>query len=658
MIRQVVLLVCVISFSPLYGQAPSKLDSLINLLNHTPKGQAKIDLYEKIVWYHNDITADLNLARKYADSVKWLADELKSEKGYFQAEYNYGLIAHFEGNFSLALEHLWPYVAYVKAQGDSALLAKGLYHIAMVNMNLGNYDETLAILYRILAIEEKANNSKKIASILNVIGATYKRINKLNEALAAYRQAGEIFKAANLKVDYGMSLQNMGNIYLAQKSYDTAKEAYEEALQIFYDFKNPAFIATVLGNIGNLHEEKNEFHNALQYHQRALSLWRQSARKRSLANCLNNIGKSYLKLKNYNQAETFLNEALQVSQEIKSNALLREVYLEIHALHVAKKDFEKAYHAYSLSNQFKDSLFNETSTKQINELQAKYEAEKKDKQITVLAKEKELQVKETERQATLNKAFAGGLILVLLVGALLFYIFRQRSMLTAKNTEVKESDFKRQASELEMKALRAQINPHFLFNCMNAINLMIRKGDSENACLYLSKFSKLVRLILENAEAAAVTLESEIALLESYIQLEELRFPGKINYSLSVDESIGIQNTYLPSMVLQPVIENAIWHGIIHKENDEKGVIRVDVRQQEDRLLCTVEDNGVGRDKARQLRDKSLMNNSMGMKITEQRLRLLSRKKTEDFIEIIDLKDSFNHALGTRVILHIPIAEQ
>ena len=136
---------------------------------------------------------------------------------------------------------------------------------------------------------------------------------------------------------------------------------------------------------------------------------------------------------------------------------------------------------------------------------------------------------------------------------------------------MKESDFKRQASELEMKALRAQINPHFFFNCMNAINLMIRKGDSENACLYLSKFSKLVRLILENAEAAAVTLESEMALLESYIQLEELRFPGKINYSLSVDESIGIQNTYLPSMVLQPVIENAIWHGIVHKENDEKG---------------------------------------------------------------------------------------
>lgn len=659
MIRHIAVLVYVLSFSSLYGQTPPKLDSLLNLLKQTPKGQAKIDLYEKICWHHTDITSDLLLASKYADSVKLLADELKSEKGYFQAEYNFGSIAHFKGEYPLALEHLHAFAAYMKAQGDSAQLAKGLYHIAMVNMNLGNYDKCFALLYRILAIEEKANNSKKIATIFNVIGATNKRINKFKEAIDAYRQAGKIFKAANLKVDYGMSLQNMANIYISLKSYDTAKLAYEEALQIFYDFKNPVFIGTVLGNLGNLHEAKNEYDKALQYHQQALTIWRQHIRKRQLANCLNNIGRSFMKLKRYSEADQYVKEALALALEVNSNPLLYDVYSNINDLHVEKKDFEKAYHYYSLATAIKDSLFNETSTKQINELQAKYEAEKKDKQIMVLAKEKELQVKETERRAALNKAFAAGLVLMILVVVLLFYIFRQRLLLTSKITEVKEAEFKRQVSELEMKALRAQINPHFLFNCMNAINLMIRKGDNENACLYLAKFSKLVRLILENAEASAVTLESEIALLESYIQLEELRLPGKISYSISVDESIGTQNTYLPSMILQPVIENAIWHGIVHKENDAKGMIKVDVRQNEDRLLCTVEDNGVGRDKAQQLRDKSLLNNkSMGMKITEERLRLLSRKQLDQFIEILDLKDVLNHAIGTRVTIHIPIAEQ
>ena len=277
----------------------------------------------------------------------------------------------------------------------------------------------------------------------------------------------------------------------------------------------------------------------------------------------------------------------------------------------------------------------------------------------MLAKEKEIQRKEGQRQAALNKAYIGGFIFIIVVCALIFYIIRQRLHLSAKNNEIKEVDFKRQVTELEMKALRAQINPHFLFNCMNAINLMILKGQTKNASLYLAKFSKLARLILENAEASVVTLESEMTLLESYIQLEELRLPGRIGYTISVGEGIGVQSTYLPSMVLQPVVENAIWHGIVHKENDEKGSIFIDVRQQNDELLCTVEDNGVGRAKAQQMRDKSLINNkSMGMKITEERLRLRHHKQVRECIQITDLRDMDNHAVGTRVVLHIPVAEQ
>ena len=188
---------------------------------------------------------------------------------------------------------------------------------------------------------------------------------------------------------------------------------------------------------------------------------------------------------------------------------------------------------------------------------------------------------------------------------------------------------------------------------------MILNGQKENASRYLTKFSKLVRLILENAEASAVTLESEMTLLESYIQLEGLRLPGRIGYSISIDKSIGTQSTYLPSMLLQPVVENAIWHGIAHRENESKGNISINVRQDDDQLLCTIEDNGVGRDRAQQLHDNSAMNHrAIGMKITEERLRLRKGKHSRQCIQITDLKDNHNHAVGTRVTLHIPIAEQ
>jgi len=652
MIRYHFILLITLSSASAFSQPKLKLDSLLNVLRQTAKSQTKIDLYEQICWFHIVTTPDVVIAEKYADSVRLLAEELKSERGRFQAEYNYGVIAHMKGNYPESEAHLQSVINHAKETGDSAQVGKGLYHLAMVNVYQGNYEKAMGQYYRLLAIEERANNSQKIASVLNAIGAAYKKLNKFQEGISAYRQANKIFKAADLKVDYAMGLSNMANIFALQELYDSAKLAYKEALAIFYDFKNPIFIATTLGNLGNLYETRNNYDSALVYHQRALAIWRQNTRKSSLANSLNNNGKSFLKLKNYKAADSHLMEAMQIARDIKAKPLLVDIYSNINTLHLEKKDFEKAYHYYSLSNHIKDSLFNETNTKQINELQTKFETAKKDQQITVLAKEK-------ERQGTINKAYAAGLVFTVLLGGVLFYANRQRTLVTEKNTQVKESDFKRQVSELEMKALRAQINPHFLFNCITAINLMIRKGETENACTYLAKFSRLVRLILENAEESAVTLESEIALMEAYIQLEELRFLRKVEYNISIHESIRPESTYLPSMVIQPVIENAIWHGIVHKENDAPGMISVTVSQNTDELLCTVEDNGVGRERAKALRDKSLMNNkSLGMKITEERLRLLSRNRSSHFIEITDLKDSNSHPSGTRVVLHIPIAEQ
>jgi len=568
------------------------------------------------------------------------------------------VISHQKGNYAQALSCLDAYIGYCKAAGDSSLLAKGLYHSAIVHIHKGNYERSLALFYRILAIEEAGNNPKKVATILNAIGAVYKNAGKFRKAITAYQQAAGIFKSSNLAPDYGMCLQNLGNVYVSLQRYDSAGQVYEEALGIFRDSGNKSFTATALGNLGNLHESTGEYEKAAHFHREALSIWRQDTRKRPLANCLNNLGKTFLKLRRYPEAEQFLNEALSMGLEIKSDPLLLEIYSSFNDMYVAREDFRRAYQYYTLANQTKDSIFNESNVRQMNQLQAEYEAVKKDKQIAVLARDQEIQKTETQRQAMLSKALGGGLVLTLLITALVYFIFRQRHVLAIKNDEVKEADFRRKVSELELKALRAQINPHFLFNCMNAINLMILKGEGDRASLYLGKFSKMVRLILENADTA-VSVQDEMALLESYIQLEALRFPGTFTYRISVEDSIEIKRTHMPSMVLQPVVENAIWHGIVHKGNSMGGLIVIDVTRRADQLYCTVEDNGVGRDQARTLRDRSLLQNkSMGIKITEDRLRLLNRTYADRCIEITDLKDPLNQPPGTRVTLQIPIAEQ
>ena len=652
------LLLCIVSMQPLFAQKTSLYDSLVTILGQTSEGETKLELYQRLCSYYTDISPNLTLAKNYVDSIASLAKKMDSDRWIYESQLLYGIIAYHQRKNDEATQYLQSYVDHLKSQGDSARVARGLFYIAALNADLGNFETSLATFYRVLAIAEGAGEAKKMATTLNSIGTVYKQLDKLPDAINAYHQSGKTFKAAGLKIDYAISLQNIANIFITQEKYDSAKQYYDEALLIFREYKHLPFEATVLGNMGNLYEAQDDYTTALSYHQQALAIWRKNVRKGSLANCLDNIGKSNLKLGRYKEADKYLREALPLAREVKRMPLVQDIYANFSTLYVETKDFEKAYRYHLLSSQVKDSLFNEENAKQINELQAKYENAKKDKQIVVLAKENELQEKETQRQATANRVLAGGLAFILVLGGLAYYIFRQRTLLTSKSNEVKEADFKRQLGELEMKALRAQINPHFLFNCMNAINLMIRKGDDDGACLYLAKFSKLVRLILENSETPSVTLESEIELLESYIMLEELRTPGKINHTITVDESVGLTQTYLPSMVLQPFVENAIWHGIAHKDNQSIGTILIHVMKEGDMLCCTIEDNGVGREQSRALRDKTLLKNkSMGIKITEERLRLISQQNRDQFIFITDLNDSHGAPAGTRVKVYIPISE-
>lgn len=341
--------------------------------------------------------------------------------------------------------------------------------------------------------------------------------------------------------------------------------------------------------------------------------------------------------------------------------MTRDIYTILSEVYAEELDFAKAYEFHQLLKTVDDSILNEGVTKQINELQIKYETEKKDQQITLLAAEKELQQKEAQRQATLKNASIGGVILIALLAGLLFYTLRQRlktqKTLASKNEEINQSNYKRQLTELEMKALQAQINPHFIFNCMNSINEMILDGDNPNASKYLTKFSKLIRLILENAETTEVSLKNEVDLLEAYIQLEALRFKGNIRHDINIKNNIDIDNTYLPSMVLQPFVENAIWHGLLHKKETENGQINISIEQQDEQLVCTIEDNGVGRQKAFELQQKSVWKSkSLGLKITEERLKLLSKELQRQLIRIIDLKDPSGQAIGTRVIVNIPMS--
>ncbi len=219
-----------------------------------------------------------------------------------------------------------------------------------------------------------------------------------------------------------------------------------------------------------------------------------------------------------------------------------------------------------------------------------------------------------------------------------------------------QAEFKHQITQTEIKALRAQMNPHFIFNCLNSIQLFTVQNNTEKASDYLTKFSRLIRLVLENSRSEKVTLANELETLRLYIELEAMRFRDKFKYQINVSDSIDQSYIEIPPLLLQPFVENAIWHGLMHKE--EGGTVIVEVEQQSvSALHVTITDDGVGREKATEFKSKSATRNkSFGMKVTSERIELINQLyNTNTQVSIIDLKDKNGNATGTKVIIEIPI---
>ncbi len=225
-----------------------------------------------------------------------------------------------------------------------------------------------------------------------------------------------------------------------------------------------------------------------------------------------------------------------------------------------------------------------------------------------------------------------------------------------RHEEQMKTAFYKALAETEMKALRSQMNPHFIFNCLNSINHFVVRNDSQQAAVYISKFSKLIRLVLDNSGSQKVQLEKDLEALRLYMDLEAMRFDGKFRYELWVDDAVDLQFLQIPPMLIQPYVENAIWHGLMHRQ--EGGSVVIDVKQPAEHLLhVEITDDGVGRERAAELESKtSLKHKPQGTLITAERLRMLSPDNPNSGkVSIHDLVDAEGLPCGTKVVLEIPV---
>lgn len=245
---------------------------------------------------------------------------------------------------------------------------------------------------------------------------------------------------------------------------------------------------------------------------------------------------------------------------------------------------------------------------------------------------------------------------ILALLGLIYGYFRFRVYLVKKEAKSREA-FREELAQLEMKALRAQMNPHFIFNALNSIQTFMMKNETEQALAYLSRFAKLIRNVLDTSQLNNISISRECSMLENYLELEKLRLDNKFDYNITVDPGLDKDFVEIPAMVLQPFAENAIWHGLLHKK--EKGLLNISFIREKERIHVIIEDDGIGREAATTLKLLSHPAHvSRGLQITKDRLQIYnSRFNFDASFDIDDRKDATGNASGTRINLWFPLQE-
>ena len=337
-----------------------------------------------------------------------------------------------------------------------------------------------------------------------------------------------------------------------------------------------------------------------------------------------------------------MEKGLSLSKEIGAKQLLLEAYKGLSEVNKKTNDFRNAYLYHQLYSQLKDSLFSEESTKKIVQVQMTYEFEKKEAAAKAEQDKKNTTAMLADKRKNLVLYLLGGISLILcLVSLLTVLLYRQNKLKTI-----------RKALEMEQKLLRVQMNPHFIFNSLTALQGFINTDNKTGAGTYLSKISKLIRAILENSREEYILFEKEIKFLENYLDVNKLLMDDQFEYKIEVDELIDKEQTAIPPMLAQPFIENSLKHGMQNKK--EKGLIVVRFKKNGESILFEVEDNGMGFVKTEATnKDK---HQSLSIIITKERLANLFKISVDRVkIDIHEMKNDSGIVSGTKTTFDIPV---
>ena len=673
-------------FNQLHAQLPVKVlghstDTIYPKLLDANELQ-KMQAYNQLAFYWAMYNPDSALF--YAEKALVLANKYRDEDNKIFALRNSGNAYALAGNYRQAMINLHKALEMAENRNDQRRKFELYVDLGKLNYDIDDYVKALVFVDKIINIlHDAAKQGNAIVTPIEEAIVYFYSGGAAREA-KQYERAVRYFKKY-----FELSLQHNYPDEMNRHAIKSLAETYEYAVEYDSALKYTYIARSYLpinknkdvdqhvgyeGSIGFLLYKKGRFDEALELLRFSYDETKKSGSRYYASAEAIDVGAVHFSLNQYdsalywyNIAQTHADEFANQLRNVEDGSEKQNVYVgyqymvnindeeivqryfrmmrNLHARYTAlfktTGNYAKALEHNELKSAYNDSLTNLTQNVEERKMQIRLETEKMEQQVDMLATDIELK----QSRLRNNSLIFLSVILVLLIALMLVYFFfRQR-----RTREIQEKII------LEQRLFRSQMNPHFIFNSLASVQNFIVKQDDTKASIYLSRFSELVRSILNNSVEEQITLEQEINTIENYLELQKVRFPEKFDYSLFVDERLDTENTFIPPMLAQPFIENAIEHGIKHKK--EKGLISIRFEQKNGGMELIIEDDGIGRKKAHELRmlyDKD--HKSLATAITQERIAVLNRKlKRKITLEVLDLKDEQGEARGTRVAFEVPV---
>ncbi len=577
-------------------------------------------------------------ALSHAKNAYFLASKIDNDSLKYLALRAKGYANGYLGNFDLSLQNMSDVFHYFKIIHDTSNMAKALSDMAYLKQALSE-PESVVMDYNIesLKLREAIADTPGIAYSLNNIGALYWKWEKFDKAVDYFFKALPYFEKLNLTEEIATTTGNIGAYYIENNQFDSARVFLNKALIMYRDINHNYGEALTLANFGKVLLREYDLDSALFYNEQSRIIRENIGDREGLTTNYYNIGYIAYQQHDFQKAEELLLLSLDFAGQIGLLHKKIEITETLSEFYNDRNNFEKAYNYLKTSKTLNDSIFGVEKHRQLEEIREKYDSERKENENLRLKTENEASYLVLKRNRMIFYIALGFSLLMLIIMYLIFSTRRAKDKLKALINE--------------QRLLRSQMNPHFIFNAISAIQNYILTHPAREAINYLSSISSLMRLVIYNSQNELITIESEEKLLHNYLSLQQLRFPNKFDYGISISDGIDKENIFMPPMLVQPFVENSIEHAF--KNIDYKGSIMISFSVMNEMLNVVIDDNGIGISESKKINDQS--HRPFAIDATCERLKILNkRSKAKVCFNIYDKSDRCE-GKGTVVRFSFPL---